>query len=120
MAAAGGTTNKKLVDGGNRLIVAGIAFQVVTMAVCGLFVLVYVFRYRKARSSRSEINEKSSYESDKEQGVRLGTVKLFGWGIVLAYTTVLIRCIYRLPEMAGGWGNALMRNETEFLLLDGM
>jgi hypothetical protein len=27
---------------------------------------------------------------------------------------------YSLPEMAGGWGNALMRNETEFLILDGM
>lgn len=121
MAAAGGTTNKKLIDGGNNLIVAGIAFQVVTMAVCGLLVLVYVFRYRKARSAGSTIDEKSSYQVDKEQGdVRLGKVKLFGGMIVLAYVTVLIRCIYRLPEMAGGWGNALMRNETEFLLLDGM
>ena len=120
MAAAGGTTNKKLIDAGNNLIVAGIAFQVVTMAVCGILVLVYIWRYRKARSLRNEHNEKSSYELDKEQGVRLGKVKLLGWIIVLAYTTVLIRCIYRLPEMAGGWGNALMRNETEFLLLDGM
>ncbi|CAO2652162.1 Nn.00g004450.m01.CDS01 [Neocucurbitaria sp. VM-36] len=120
MAAAGGTTNKKLIDAGNSLIVAGIAFQVVTMAVCGILVLVYIWRYRRARSLRNEHNEKSSYELDKEQGVRLGKVKLFGWIIVLAYTTVLIRCIYRLPEMAGGWGNALMRNETEFLLLDGM
>lgn len=25
-----------------------------------------------------------------------------------------------LPEMAGGWGNSLMRKETEFLVLDGM
>lgn len=120
MAAAGGTTNKKLIDGGNNLIVAGIAFQVVTMTVCGFLVLVYIWRYRKARSTRSELNEKSNYELDKEQGARLGKVKLFGWIVVLAYTTVLIRCIYRLPEMAGGWGNALMRNEKEFLLLDGM
>ncbi|KAF1840184.1 RTA1-domain-containing protein [Cucurbitaria berberidis CBS 394.84] len=121
MAAAGGTNNKKLIDAGNNLIVAGIAFQVVTMAVCGSLVLVYIIRYRKARSMRAELSEKSSYELDKEQGdVRLGKVKLFGAMIVLAYTTVLIRCIYRLPEMAGGWGNALMRNETEFLLLDGM
>ncbi|KJZ71352.1 hypothetical protein HIM_09235 [Hirsutella minnesotensis 3608] len=26
----------------------------------------------------------------------------------------------RLPEMAGGWGNPRMRNETEFLVLDGL
>lgn len=121
MAAAGGTTNKKLIDAGNNLIVAGIAFQVVTMAVCGIFVVVYIWRYRKARSTSTELNEKSSYELDKEQGdVSLGKIKLFGWMIVLAYVTVLIRCIYRLPEMAGGWGKALMRNETEFLILDGM
>jgi hypothetical protein len=24
-----------------------------------------------------------------------------------------------LPEMAGGWGNPMMRNEKEFLILDG-
>jgi hypothetical protein len=120
MAAAGGTSNKKLIDAGNKMIVAGIAFQVVTMAVCGALVLVYIFRYRKARS-RHTLEEKSAYALDKEQGdVKLGKIRLFGSMVVLAYTTVLIRCIYRLPEMAGGWGNALMRNETEFLLLDGM
>ncbi|KAF2847377.1 RTA1-domain-containing protein [Plenodomus tracheiphilus IPT5] len=121
MAAAGGTKNAKLIDAGNNLIVAGIAFQVVTMAVCGLLVIVYIFRYRKARSTQASLNEKSSYQMDKEQGgISLGKIKLFGAMIVLAYTTILIRCIYRLPEMAGGWGNALMRNEREFLLLDGM
>jgi len=121
MAAAGGTTNKSLIDGGNKLIVAGIAFQVVTMAVCGILVLVYIFRYRNASKQNKPIGEKSAYETDKETGAAgLRRVKLFGWLIFLAYITVLIRCIYRLPEMAGGWGNALMRNEKEFLLLDGM
>ncbi|KAF1943315.1 parasitic phase-specific protein PSP-1 [Clathrospora elynae] len=121
MAAAGGTNNKKLIDGGNKLIVAGIAFQVITMTVCGALVLVYTWRYRKARSARDSLGEKSTYELDKETGgVQLGKIKLFGAMVVLAYTTVLIRCIYRLPEMAGGWGNSLMRNEKEFLLLDGM
>lgn len=121
MAAAGGTTSKKLIDGGNNLIVAGIAFQVVTMTVCGGLVLIYIWRYRKAKSALESHNEKSTYHHDKDQGVvNLGKIKLFAAMVVLAYVTVLIRCIYRLPEMAGGWGNALMRNETEFLLLDGM
>lgn len=26
---------------------------------------------------------------------------------------------HSLPEMAGGWGNPMMRNEKEFLILDG-
>jgi hypothetical protein len=67
------------------------------------------------------MGEKSQYQMDKEAtGVHTGKVKVFGSMVLLAYVTVLIRCIYRLPEMSGGWGNALMRNEREFLLLDGM
>ncbi|KAH7176262.1 hypothetical protein EDB81DRAFT_875082 [Dactylonectria macrodidyma] len=31
----------------------------------------------------------------------------------------MIRCIYRIPEMAGGWGNFLMKHELSFLILDG-
>lgn len=121
MAAAAGTKNIKLINAGNNLIVAGIAFQVVTMVACGLLVIIFIFRYRKARSHQASITEKSSYQADKDQGgISLGKIKLFGAMIVLAYTTILIRCIYRLPEMAGGWGNALMRMEKEFLLLDGM
>jgi hypothetical protein len=120
LAAAGGTKNQKLIDGGNKMIVAGIAFQVVTMTVCGVLVLVYVIRYKKGAAARHAA-EKSAYHLDKEQGsIALWKVKVFAAMVTIAYVTVLIRCIYRLPEMAGGWGNALMRNEKEFLLLDGM
>jgi len=121
MAAAAGTTNKKLIDGGNNMIVAGIAFQVVTMVVCGLLVVVYIIRYKKGAATRDAAGEKSAYHLDAESGAMpLWKVKFFGFMVSLAYLTVLIRCIYRIPEMAGGWGNRLMRNEKEFLLLDGM
>jgi hypothetical protein len=122
MAAAGGTNNLDLINAGNHMIVAGIAFQVVTMAVCGLLVLVFIIRYRKgAAANHDAVGEKSAYHLDKAQGaIALWKVRLFGWMVSLAYMTVLIRCIYRIPEMAGGWGNSLMRNEKEFLLLDGM
>ncbi|KAF2124209.1 RTA1-domain-containing protein [Dothidotthia symphoricarpi CBS 119687] len=120
LAAAGGKNNFRLVNAGNNMIVAGIAFQVATMAVCGLLMVVYILRYRKS-ARKDTLDEKSSYQIQKEQGtVATWKVKVFGSMVVLAYTTVLIRCIYRLPEMAGGWGNPLMRNEQEFLLLDGM
>lgn len=121
LAAAGGKTNIKLLNAGNNLIVTGIAFQVATMVGCGLLVLVYIWRYRKGAPLKGKLDEKSNYQLSKEQGnVSLGRVKLFGAIVSLAYVTVLIRCIYRLPEMAGGWGNPLMRDEQEFLLLDGM
>ncbi|MBK5651980.1 MAG: RTA1 domain-containing protein, partial [Rhizobium sp.] len=111
----------KLIDGGNKMIVAGIGFQVATMAVCGILVLIYVIRYKKGTATSHAVDEKSAYHMDKEQGAMpLWKVKVFAIVVAVAYVTVLIRCIYRLPEMAGGWGNALMRNEKEFLLLDGM
>lgn len=37
--------------------------------------------------------------------------------IVSAYDCANI--LDRIPEMAGGWGNSLMRNEAEFMILDG-
>lgn len=121
IAASGGNSNIKLLNAGNNLIVTGIAFQVATMAGCGLLIVFYIWRYRKGAPVKGQVNEKSNYQLSKEQGtVSLGKVKLFGVVVSVAYLTVLIRCIYRLPEMAGGWGNPLMRNEKEFLLLDGM
>ena len=91
------------------------------MVGCGLLILLYIWRYRKGAPVKGHIDEKSNYQLSKEQGtLSLGKIKLFALAVGLAYITVLIRCIYRLPEMAGGWGNPLMRNEKEFLLLDGM
>jgi hypothetical protein len=121
IAASGGKTNMKLLDAGNNLIVTGIAFQVATMASCGVLVAVYVWRYRKQAPLRGAVNEKSTYQVSKERGeVSLGKIRIFAAAVGLAYVTVLIRCIYRLPEMSGGWGNPLMRQEQEFLILDGM
>lgn len=121
VAASGGSTDSiERVNIGNKVIITGIAFQVATMSVCGLLVIFYLWRYRQGRAIRNASTEKSQYELSKSQGTVSRKLYLFGGILVLAYVTTLIRCIYRLPEMAGGWGNPLMRKETEFLLLDGM
>ncbi|KAL1592789.1 hypothetical protein SLS60_011205 [Paraconiothyrium brasiliense] len=121
VAAGGGSSDDiNIVNVGNNLIVTGIAFQVATMSACGILVLTYLFRYRKARAERHASNEKSDFDTSRANGTVSRKLYLFGAMLVLAYFTVLIRCIYRIPEMAGGWGNPLMRKEKEFLLLDGM
>jgi hypothetical protein len=121
IAASGGKTNVKLLDAGNNMIITGIAFQVATMFACGVLVAVYIWRYKKNAPVKGAVNEKSTYQLSRERGeVSMGKVKIFASAVALAYVTVLIRCIYRLPEMAGGWGNPLMRQEQEFLILDGM
>ncbi|KFZ12224.1 hypothetical protein V501_04326 [Pseudogymnoascus sp. VKM F-4519 (FW-2642)] len=113
-ASAGDTLNKKLLDTGNGLIVAGISFQVATMAVCGLLVATYVFRYKKAKRVGTPTTEKNEYNPGEKRKLRM-----FCIAISVAYITILTRCVYRLPEMSGGWGNPLMQNELEFLILDG-
>ncbi|EXJ90344.1 hypothetical protein A1O1_03443 [Capronia coronata CBS 617.96] len=124
IAAAAGDhptdSGRKLLDAGNALIVAGIAFQVATMAVCGLLMLDFFIRFQRARKARSTTYSESEYE--KNQGLQKPSrnFRIFCFGIALAFVTIFIRCIYRLPEMAGGWGNPLMQDETEFLILDGM
>ncbi|OBT70174.1 hypothetical protein VE03_00331 [Pseudogymnoascus sp. 23342-1-I1] len=113
-ASAGDTGNKKLLDAGNGLIVAGISFQVATMAVCGLLVAAYIFRYKKASRAGTLTTEKNDYNPGEKRKLRIFCV-----AIAVSYITILTRCVYRLPEMSGGWGNPLMQNELEFLILDG-
>lgn len=40
--------------------------------------------------------------------------------IVAAYTFIFVRCVYRIPELLGGWGGELMRIELEFVILEGV
>jgi hypothetical protein len=46
--------------------------------------------------------------------------RLFIGGIFVAYLTIFIRCVYRIPELLGGWGSSLMRIESEFIALEGV
>lgn len=108
VAAAAGSDQRDLLNAGNDIIITGIAFQVATMSVCGLLGLEFFLRYLRRGSGEKPLDSGN------------GRTKLVIFADVFAYFTVLIRCIYRIPEMAGGWGGPLMQKEDEFLVLDGM
>ncbi|KAL2817483.1 RTA1 like protein-domain-containing protein [Aspergillus cavernicola] len=107
--AAAAESDYELLKVGDDIIIAGIAFQVATMSVCGVLALEFFLRVKK-----------SGPGSFSEKSIGPRSVYLILFGEIFAYFTVLIRCIYRIPEMAGGWGNPLMQKENEFLVLDGM
>ncbi|KAH6663660.1 RTA-like protein [Halenospora varia] len=117
-AAARNKNDPGLLNAGNNLMIAGIAFQVVTMALCGILVISFSFRYKK--SKKTTVKTKSEYSEARGDQEQQRKLTIFCVSILLAYITILIRRIYRLPEMAGGWGNPLMQNEKEFLILDGI
>ncbi|RJE26729.1 RTA1 domain protein [Aspergillus sclerotialis] len=110
VAASAGHSNQDLLDVGDNIIIAGIAFQVATMACCGILGLdFFISVLRRGRDSMRE----------KAYGTGRG-IKFMIIAEIIAYFFVLIRCIYRIPEMSGGWGGPLMQRENEFLALDGM
>ncbi|KAL6405871.1 putative rta1 domain protein [Ilyonectria robusta] len=110
--ASGADDDKKQLDLGNNIMIAGIVFQVATMAICGVLAIDYGLRRYRHRQFIGEVKRQSMPTSQKG--------RIFQAAICFAYVTVMIRCIYRIPEMAGGWGNPTMRNEKEFLILDGL
>ncbi|KAI5367330.1 Putative RTA-like protein [Septoria linicola] len=112
--AASGTGN--LVNIGNSVIIAGIAFQVATMFVCLLLAADFAFALYRSRTYRDEAQEKALPHATSVP--RRGFHYYLGCTSV-AFLAIFIRSVYRLPEMAGGWGNPLMQNEKEFLILDG-
>lgn len=124
-ASAKNGSNKKLLSAGDALIIAGIALQSVTMFICGSVVLDFFLKRRKARTDKGEtegVTDSSMDATTLPNDVHTTSplrFKIFCWAIGFAFLTILIRCIYRIPEMAGGWGNPRMREEPVFLSLDG-
>jgi hypothetical protein len=96
-AAAAGNhgQNKKLLDAGDALIVAGIAFQVATMAVCGVFMLDYFIRFQRAKKAKSAAHLESEYEKNTADPKTSRNFRIFCFAIGLAFLTIFIRCVYR-------------------------
>ena len=100
IAAAAGDrdSDPKLLDAGNGLIVAGIAFQVATMAVAGLFMLDFFRRFHRARKASSHSENPSSWEKNIAKPNVRRNFRIFCYSIASAFVAILVRCIYRLPE----------------------
>ncbi|RAH65223.1 RTA1 domain-containing protein [Aspergillus aculeatinus CBS 121060] len=111
--AANGKGSESTVRVGTNIMIAGIAFQAATMAVCGVLTIDYtrkVYLHRRQQAGYTPLSWMSVSHSGFAGFVGCQTV---------AFVTILIRCIYRIPEMAGGWGNPMMQDETKFMILDG-
>lgn len=104
--------NANLLSAGNDLMLAGISLQVLQLVMFGLVTADYLRRLYQSRKTHILSDKAHEYLNNwKFRG--------FAVSVTIAYITILIRCIYRIPEMAGGWGNGLQRDETSFLILDG-
>jgi len=99
-----------LLDVGTNLMIAGVVFQVVVLVFFGAFTTDYFIRTRNRRSQLSASAVQLSHSTP---------FRLFLGAVVVAYTGILVRCAYRIPELTEGWRSEIMRNEAEFIVLEG-
>ena len=98
---------------GDNLMMAGISWQVVALFFFGLTASFYIARRWGAVAQ---------FPLSAEAAATLKQTKfrLFAFGVVTAWLTIFTRCVYRIIEMAGGWGNSIMRDEANFIALEGV
>lgn len=100
-----------LQDLGTNLMLAGVIWQVVCLTFFGCFLGEYLIRTYRRRNT---------LQSPAVQLLHNTKFRLFLGAVTTAYVTILSRCAYRIPELSGGWRNELMRDEAEFIALEGM
>ena len=96
---------------GDNFQLAGLCFQVGSLTVFGLCCAEYAFRIYRSDSARSRVP--AIFEHNKG-------LKLFLGALSTSYTLILIRCIYRVIELSNGWGSTLMKNQNDFIVLEGV
>lgn len=92
-------------------MLAGIVFQVATFAT--LYILIGIFIIKLQRN-------KNTLGSDAVSILQSQKFKVFALGMLTSSIFIFVRCVYRIAELAGGWANEVMRNESEYIVLDGV
>ncbi|KAF6235299.1 hypothetical protein HO173_006494 [Letharia columbiana] len=112
--SAGAIGNFNQLSLGSNIAIAGIIMQVVTLAIFASLAGLFFFRRQLAR--RNGVPEKEgTLVNPQLQTLRF---KLFAGAVIIAFSTIFTRCVYRIAEMMGGWGNPLMQDQAEFIALD--
>ncbi|KAL9637709.1 MAG: hypothetical protein Q9164_002034 [Protoblastenia rupestris] len=107
--AAGAEEKPHQMTLGNNLAIAGIVLQVVTLAIfAALAVIYFARRYRHEKAQPTPQNPQ----------LQTKRFKCFLIALAIAFVTMFIRCVYRIPELSGGWSSPLMMDEGLFIALD--
>jgi RTA1 like protein len=109
--ASTASQNNKNVTNPTHVMVAGLAFQVATMAAFIAICLDYAFRVWKLQK-RSGVTIAPHISKQK--------LAIFTAFFSLAIVTIFIRTVYRVIELAGGWTSKLYRTQTDYIVLEGV
>ena len=81
---------------------AGLIFQVITLAIFMVLFLDYVIRFNRKSHSRPMTPR----------------IKIFLSFLFLSILFIFIRCTYRIKELEDGYDGELIRNEKDFMVLE--
>jgi hypothetical protein len=109
--AATADDGSDLQDIGSNLMVAGVVLQVVVLSCFGALLVEYTLRTYRRRDQLSAAAMRLFHKT---------SFRCFIFAIIVGFLGIFIRCIYRIPELTGGWGSELMRDETDFIVLEGV
>ncbi|KAF4991522.1 hypothetical protein FGRMN_7766 [Fusarium graminum] len=114
------------------LVIGGVSFQVVNMLCCGTLMLTYTRRRIQAIKSRDLLVGSGTPEYApglidigkipliREEATQQESrkVRWFVFALGISYACIIIRCIYRIPEMIPETQRDVMKNEPLFLVFD--
>lgn len=115
MASAATHAGKKATTG-NNIMIAGLAFQVVTLAVFIALSADFALKTWK------RINALGKVEALDQDHAKLRQSKRFrGFLVALAFATLCIftRSVYRVAELSEGWTGHLISTQKYFIGLEG-
>ncbi|KAJ5544521.1 hypothetical protein N7535_007080 [Penicillium sp. DV-2018c] len=101
-----------LSQAGVNVMIAGLASQVVSLAIFMALCLDFAW---KVHTNREELNPDTSI-------VRLRSSmkwKAFIAGLIIATITIFIRSVFRVAELKSGFHSSLANNEVMFMVLEG-
>ena len=97
--ASAGDPGSATQDTGTNLMIAGVIFQVVILVFFGYFLVEYAIRTHRRRDQLS---------AESLQLFHSTSFRCFMFAIAVAYLGIFIRCVYRIPELTGGWRSELV------------
>ncbi|KAK5018940.1 RTA1 like protein-domain-containing protein [Cryomyces antarcticus] len=111
LQAAGGassSTSSGNSKAGVDIAIAGLSFQVFTLAVFIGLAIDYAIRYARGQRARPSVAKLPT------------SFKVFAGFLSLAIVLILIRCCYRIDELSNGYSGPLIHNQGLFIGLEGV
>ncbi|KAK8063207.1 hypothetical protein PG996_007859 [Apiospora saccharicola] len=122
--AGGGITatadvDKAKSDRGIDIMMAGLGFQVFSLIVFSALCIDFAWRVRQGRRASIASADPMVVE-DRYQALR-ATIQFRGlmWALAAATVLIIIRSVYRLAELQGGFHGKLANDEVVFMIIEG-